>query len=345
MTTRKHLASFWPYYVSLAVVLFFLSQTVFLIVQHFQIAKLFAVTIVATATCAFLAVELFIWFGRTTKPAIAGVLFCIFALFARAVSLALVGRAIGWQDGVFLLSAGDLTRMFLGRLLSVDWIPILRLASVAKPSKWELSLRLADAYRRKHKFNIATQINEHARLIECPPNVADFQLTKILVSEHNFIEAKPILDRLSMSGFSDRALSHYLGVCQYFLGLFDQAIDSLTLALQTNPKADNSFTYRALAFTEVGNLQQAVDDYTKALAIVDGVSNTYYNRGLCYLSLGESDLAKADFLRATRCKMPANAFFQLAEIASAEGNDLEARHYSKKARRMNKALGKSPMHS
>jgi tetratricopeptide (TPR) repeat protein len=81
-------------------------------------------------------------------------------------------------------------------------------------------------------------------------------------------------------------------------GKYDEAIESLTKAIDLNPEGDMAYNTRGWAYYKKKQIDLAISDYTKAIEINPSIELFYNNRGLAYLDSGQNDLAISDFTHA-----------------------------------------------
>ncbi len=82
-------------------------------------------------------------------------------------------------------------------------------------------------------------------------------------------------------------------------GMYDQAIEELSKAIQINPNSDRAYYNRGRAYSAKGDIDQAISDYTKAIEInsLETIQSAYNNRGQAYEKKGNLDQALSDYTK------------------------------------------------
>ena len=73
-----------------------------------------------------------------------------------------------------------------------------------------------------------------------------------------------------------------IGDDYYGRGEFDQAIASYSKAIELDPKYENAYNNRGLAYDDQGKFDQAIADYSMAIELDPKYIDAYYNRGIAY---------------------------------------------------------------
>ncbi|KNC98500.1 uncharacterized protein SPPG_06197, partial [Spizellomyces punctatus DAOM BR117] len=110
-------------------------------------------------------------------------------------------------------------------------------------------------------------------------------------------DAVQALSKLIHIAPDDSEAYQYRGRAYAHLGKWDESLQDMTLAIQTNPKQPESFFHRASLLRE-RHPWKAIEDYSICLLLDDGPLNTEacYQRALLYYKLGEYSYAIADLL-------------------------------------------------
>ena len=104
-------------------------------------------------------------------------------------------------------------------------------------------------------------------------------------------------------------------------GMFDQALDTLTEALELDPESAAAYHARARLRAARGERDAALEDFAKTLELEPTSALAYADRGEMYLASGELDKASRDFSRAIRAA-PENAHFQFRRgLVRSEAGD------------------------
>jgi tetratricopeptide (TPR) repeat protein len=114
-------------------------------------------------------------------------------------------------------------------------------------------------------------------------------------------------------------------------GKYDEAIESLTKAIELNHKGDMAYNTRGWAYYKKSQYDLAISDYTKSLEINPEIELYYNNRGLAYLDSGQNDFAVSDFTRAIEINPDGDRIYYFRGMAHFNnGNyDLAISDYTK----------------
>jgi tetratricopeptide (TPR) repeat protein len=93
----------------------------------------------------------------------------------------------------------------------------------------------------------------------------------------------------------------YRGMAYSDLGKYDKAVSDYTKAIELNPDNPQSYNNRGWARDKLGQYDKAIADYSRAIRIDPHYSSAYNNRGVTYYNQGQIDKALADFDKA--CKL------------------------------------------
>lgn len=140
-------------------------------------------------------------------------------------------------------------------------------------------------------------------------------------AEQKIIEAL----RLEPANFENSLLLSNLGIIRIQKEQYPQAIESFSLGLSIAPSSTVLYNNRAKAFLLSENINEAMDDLDSSLAIDSIQEWPLQTRAFLYLK--EYQLPQASGLfKLLKEHFPSNhlAYSGLAEIASREGNTLEA---------------------
>jgi len=91
--------------------------------------------------------------------------------------------------------------------------------------------------------------------------------------------------------------------------LASRAIEHFTDELRRNPKDEDAFIARAIAWQRRGELTNAIRDCTDAIAINPKLSWAFKIRGNAWIAKGEIDLAIADYDEGMRLRPDDNQFY------------------------------------
>ena len=92
-----------------------------------------------------------------------------------------------------------------------------------------------------------------------------------------------------------KAYAHFIrGMELYEDGLYDEAVEEYTKAIELYPNYATAYDGRGSAYADKGQYDLAVADFTKAIEIDPHYIVPYFNRGLSYRAQGEKAKAIAD---------------------------------------------------
>jgi tetratricopeptide (TPR) repeat protein len=100
------------------------------------------------------------------------------------------------------------------------------------------------------------------------------------------------LDRNDAKAYDNR------GVVLSRMGRYDEAISDYTKAIELDPKAGRIYVSRGVARRAKGLIDEAMTDFTKAIALDPADSNAYSSRGTARSEKGDLDGAIADYTKA-----------------------------------------------
>lgn len=81
-------------------------------------------------------------------------------------------------------------------------------------------------------------------------------------------------------------------------GLFKEAIQDYTKAIDLDPKYKDAYYNRAIAYMNIGNATEAIKDYTNAIMLNPHFTEAYINRGNAYKFTGKPEEAIVDYSKA-----------------------------------------------
>ena len=84
------------------------------------------------------------------------------------------------------------------------------------------------------------------------------------------------------------------------VGDWDRTIDDCTEAIRHDPKDNNAYLRRGVAYERKGDCDKAIDDCTEAIRLDPQSALAHYNRGWAYARRGEWGKAETDFAAARR---------------------------------------------
>ncbi|MFM8913046.1 MAG: tetratricopeptide repeat protein [Flammeovirgaceae bacterium] len=114
------------------------------------------------------------------------------------------------------------------------------------------------------------------------------------------------------------------GVCRYYLGLFESAIQDVGLFLKQVPEAGQAYILRGLCYRQMGDLDNQLSDIEKASELQIGNPQLIKWRGSLYVEKGEYAKGKDDLLLARTFEDDAELETTLGMAYSGLGNTNEA---------------------
>ena len=162
------------------------------------------------------------------------------------------------------------------------------------------------------------------------PAWVDLGITEAL--RGNFNDARSVLER-ALAMDSRPAEVHFgLGLCALESGDHPRAIDAFQRTLQRNPRFPDAFTNLGVAYDRQGELPQAAECFRRAIALHPDNAGALRNLGDVLVRLGNATEAAAAFERVLALD-PSSiaAHLGLARLASAAGDDAEARRHAEAA--------------
>lgn len=100
---------------------------------------------------------------------------------------------------------------------------------------------------------------------------------------------------------TELAQRHYIeGSEQYFAKQFQEAIDTLSKAIELNPQHYEAYDRRGSVYKKLGRFDQALHDFNQALAIDPTFHRAYRNRGHVLRDINLPISALADFEASQR---------------------------------------------
>jgi hypothetical protein len=247
----------------------------------------------------------------------------------------------GASEALWVYTAGMVrTEVFRGKL------------KLTRPDKPDLPLPPLDAYVFETQSPInpgdsgGPVVNDQGELVgvNCGMRPGAQQVTFCIdVREVKaFLASGPGPSRRSPEPSSSEALKlRDRGSALLRQGEYQAAVDSLTRALDLNPKDYQAYNERGAAYTWLDKDNEAVRDFSQAVALNDRYSVAYRNRGAAYLRLGKLDEAVRDFSRAIELNdRYARAYLGRSDAYARLGKRKEAQADHRKALELDPSLKK-----
>lgn len=114
------------------------------------------------------------------------------------------------------------------------------------------------------------------------------------------------------------------GVCRYYLGLFDKAIEDVGVFLRQVPEAAQAYILRGLCYRQLGDLDNQLSDIVEASELQMGNPQLIKWRGSLYVEKGEFAKGKDDLLLARTFEDDAELETTLGMAYNGMGNSKEA---------------------
>ncbi|KAL4483054.1 hypothetical protein ABPG74_019080 [Tetrahymena malaccensis] len=112
----------------------------------------------------------------------------------------------------------------------------------------------------------------------------------------------------------------YLGITQYKLKLFSEAIKSYQKCLEINPKLDSCYYNLGIAYYNKGMLDEAIKSYQKCLEINPKKDSCYYNLGKAYKAKGMLNEATQSYQKCLEINPKKHScYYNLGIVYKAKG--------------------------
>lgn len=110
------------------------------------------------------------------------------------------------------------------------------------------------------------------------------------------------------------------GVEYFNNGMYDAAILTLTIAIQTDPRYPEPYNERGAAYYAKGSMDEALADFNKAIEINPQFAEAYNNRAISYFRKKDYESAWEDVHRAQKFGIIIHPGF-LAALKKASGRE------------------------
>jgi tetratricopeptide (TPR) repeat protein len=118
------------------------------------------------------------------------------------------------------------------------------------------------------------------------------------------------------------------GIAAHSLGLYADAVDAQTEAIEADPRLSDAFENRARAYEKLNQLNEALADYASAISLRPAEPGAYLGRGILMLNHGAPERALPDFGKVIELDPTLNAarynrglaFLQLEQAGRAEAD-------------------------
>jgi len=110
------------------------------------------------------------------------------------------------------------------------------------------------------------------------------------------VETSPPLD----TGVPKKDDKLVLGRRQFERGEYEQAIETFSEVIGSNPHLEHGYYHRAYVFNRIGLYERALNDLTIAINVKPELSNALSNRAYTFVKLGKAAEAIADCDKAIR---------------------------------------------
>lgn len=234
-------------------------------------------------------------------------------LLSRTWTRGLSDTAVGV---VFPAASLSVALMALHNLYRGGWLPVVRVVSMATPTRWKSLYHLANCYYQLARMDEASRVVDLARKRNLQPEWFDYLEGAILFYRGDYPRALPLLRKTIDSPRPIPKAHYFRGLSLFELKRFEEAVADLSRWIMDNPNEEKALFCRAIANKELGNPGASMADYDRILSNNAENSAALYNRGACHYDLGNIGAATADWTAAIHLKVPnPSAFVALGGIA------------------------------
>ena len=173
------------------------------------------------------------------------------------------------------------------------------LAKYAKEERWDAQALMLEAMCRYCSNDSKSALALLDRSLTLVPHSEGFRWRgQIKASKGLYVEAiedysKAIeLDPKSSRAFANR------GIAKQAKGILDKAMEDYSKAIELDPKSALAYTNRGNGHWAQGLLKEAIADYSKAIGIDPSYASAFHNRGMTMQGQGLHEEAIADFTKA-----------------------------------------------
>jgi predicted Zn finger-like uncharacterized protein len=140
----------------------------------------------------------------------------------------------------------------------------------------EVALEVARYYHQSNRRDLAAQW--YGESLRRDPNFweARLALSKLLLEENKFDEARTLLEKARSEGVQDVRLSAYLADAYRQSKDFDRAIDEINQVIEQFPKSQEYIYIRGRIHFDRGNYETALKDFSKAYDIDPRFHDAYF---------------------------------------------------------------------
>jgi tetratricopeptide (TPR) repeat protein len=147
------------------------------------------------------------------------------------------------------------------------------------------------------------------------PKKLDARIAKgnVLLDEARYTDAEALADEIL--GLEPASVDGHIikGVARLYGDSLEQALDSFTLALQTQPDEHVALLHRGIIHLRLGRTEAAVSDLKAALKNHPDCDEVFYNLAIAYVTLGEREAAIDALQTAIEIHPPRRADAQTAK--------------------------------
>jgi RNA polymerase sigma factor (sigma-70 family) len=178
------------------------------------------------------------------------------------------------------------------------------------PSFWQAWLGRGRARYEQGRYEEA--MRDLDRSLELNPRFVEaYDYRAIIHLRHGEPDLALTNRRLAIEQEPDNALLHLgYGSSLWLLERFEEALESLSRAIELDPNHPGSWRERGVVHARLRRWNEAIADYTETLRLQPQNHHIYSNRGMTWFELDEPDKALADLDRAVRMD-PGRALYYL----------------------------------
>lgn len=137
-------------------------------------------------------------------------------------------------------------------------------------------------YSKEDYENLKDEVREDLKEIE---DYANIEIANSYISYGKFSEAYEALQKVSDLYPEKDELYYLFSLCQYNLGLVEDAIESVNYSIKINPKVDQYYNHKAISYISLANNDKAISTYKEGIIENEDSFLLNYNLGILLLNL------------------------------------------------------------
>jgi len=204
----------------------------------------------------------------------------------------------------------------------------------------EVALEVARYYHQSNRRDLAAQW--YGETLRRDPNFweARLALSKLLLEENKFDEARTLLEKARSEGVQDVRLSAYLADAYRQSKDFDRAIDEINQVIEKFPKSQEYIYIRGRIHFDRGNYETALKDFSKAYDIDPRFHDAYFYVGRTAFEQGDTQQALKIFRHVLDYQPNRGTYrFFMGRALEKAGRDSQALDEYRKATAVDPAFG------